>query len=152
MGKKKGLKVIVAGGRDIKDEELVAEAIVSSGFEIAELVHGDAPGVDTIADKWADSKGIKTKPFPADWNDLEQPGAVIKTRYNKWRKRDEQYNANAGFYRNQQMADYADALIAVPDPNGSPGTQDMIKRAKAKGLQIYEFKKEKADSDYEYQF
>lgn len=35
------------------------------------------------------------------------------------------------------MADYADALIAL-QPNGqTAGTQDMIKRASAKGIPVY---------------
>jgi hypothetical protein len=45
------------------------------------------------------------------------------------------YWKRAGAFRNQQMADYADALIAIT--NGSSGTADMIERAKKKGLTIF---------------
>jgi glycerophosphoryl diester phosphodiesterase len=58
----------------------------------------------------------------ADWDNITVPGALIRTR-----KDGKEYNALAGPMRNEQMAQYADALIAVW--NGvSTGTGDMIDR------------------------
>jgi hypothetical protein len=45
------------------------------------------------------------------------------------------YNAMAGFQRNEEMALYADALIAIT--NGSPGTANMIELARQYKLQIF---------------
>lgn len=46
------------------------------------------------------------------------------------------YGNAAGFIRNQAMADYADALIAVWD-NRSKGTADMIRKAIGRGLPVF---------------
>lgn len=62
----------------------------------------------------------------------------------------EKYNANAGFQRNEKMAAYAEALIALQPDGPTHGTQDMIKRSLAHKLQVFIY--EKADEDYEYQF
>jgi hypothetical protein len=145
MAKKKGLKTIIAGPRDFEDYEVVKKAIEESGFEIAEVCSGKAQGVDTLGEDWADENKIKIKPFPAKWKDLDVEGAVIKE--GKFGK----YNAMAGFTRNQEMADYADALIAI-NKGDTSGTADMIKRAKAKGLKVFIYEVEKQDSEFEYTF
>lgn len=136
------MKVIIAGGREFKDYNKIEKAVKQSGFEITEVVSGRAQGADQLGEKWARSHKIRVKPFPAKWNDLDQPGAVVKV--NKWGKK---YNANAGFFRNEEMAKYADALIAV---EGGGGTRDMIKRAKKHNLKVHVY--EKDDSEYEYKF
>ena len=136
------MKVIIAGGRDFDDYDRLKKAIEQSGFNITEVVSGGAKGADSLGEQWASENGIVVTPFPAKWNDLKQEGAVIKI--NKWGRK---YNAMAGFSRNEKMAEYADALIAV---EGGNGTADMIKRAKKHKLQIHEY--EMADEDYEYKF
>lgn len=108
------MKVIVAGSRSITDFKKVWQAIEESGFQISELVSGGARGVDRLAEEWARDKEIPTRIFRPDW----KLGAV------------------AGPIRNQQMAVYADALIAIWDGK-SRGTQDMIKKSQAKGLRVY---------------
>ena len=111
------MKVIVAGSRTIGDYDLVEKAIKDSGFEIDELV-GCAPGVDTLAKIWADNSSVPSKPFPADW-----------IKYGR---------KNAGKIRNQEMANYADALVAVREAgNKSTGTTDMIKRMKTAGKPVF---------------
>ena len=57
------------------------------------------------------------KKFPADWGGLGK---------------------RAGYLRNEQMADYADALIAVWDGK-SKGTKHMIDSAASKGLIVKVF-------------
>lgn len=125
------MKTIIAGSRDITDYKKICSAIKKSGFRITEVVSGRAPGVDTLGEQWADDNTVPIKPFPADWNNLTAPGARIKT--NRWGK---QYNANAGHDRNQQMAEYAEALVAVWD-GASPGTKSMIDYARKRNLRIY---------------
>ena len=46
------------------------------------------------------------------------------------------YGKRAGVRRNEEMADMADALIAIWD-GSSPGTKHMIEVARRRGLKIY---------------
>jgi hypothetical protein len=110
------MKVIVAGPRDVEDFSEVCKAIEESGFTIGEVVSGGAPGVDTLGERWATEHGIPFKRFDAQWDKLGKA---------------------AGPIRNQQMADYAEALVAVAKEGGSPGTSDMISRARASDLKVY---------------
>jgi len=100
------MRVIVAGSRWITDRFLVDQAIRDSGFSITELVSGCALGVDQVGESWARSNKVPVKRFPAQW--VEQ-------------------GRSAGVLRNQQMAEYADALVALWDGH-SRGTKDMIER------------------------
>jgi len=128
------MRVIVAGSRDFTDYGLVKgiiEATISKyNIPIEILVHGGAKGVDLLAKRWADSKGILAIEFPAHWHDLDVPGAVIKT--NKYGK----YNSRAGHDRNIRMAEYGNVLIAIRK-NNSPGTTHMINTAVEHGLRVY---------------
>ena len=109
------MKTIIAGSRNIYDYGLVEEAVKESGFDITEVVSGKARGVDTLGEMWADNHKVSVKPFPADWD---------------------RYGKRAGPIRNFQMANYADALIAIWDFK-SHGTKNMIKNARYKGLKVY---------------
>ena len=117
------MKIIIAGSRKLgrhTDKELVwlvADAVIKSGWrhQISEVVSGHARGVDLAGEFWADSAYIKTTTFPADW---------------------EAFGKAAGHMRNELMADYADALIAIWD-GSSRGTRDMIKRMKDRNKPAY---------------
>jgi len=139
------MKCIIAGDRNIVNKAILEKAIKKSGFTITEVVSGGARGADTLGEEWAKENGIPVKEFPADWNNLAVKGAVIKT--NAWGK---QYNAAAGTFRNKQMADYADALIAIQTNGKTPGTQNMIKLAKENELEVFVYERE--TSDYTYLF
>ncbi len=108
------MKVIVAGSRSVKDLPVVERVIAASGFEITELVSGNAAGVDLLGEVWAIVRGKAIKRFPANWS----------------------LGMTAGFQRNQLMAEYAEALVAVWDGK-SNGTRDMIDRATKMGLKVY---------------
>ena len=110
------MKIIIAGSRTITDSAPVIEAYKESGFEATEIVSGNASGVDQTG-AWYGSTvlNIPVKKFKPLWGKLGK---------------------RAGFVRNQEMADYADALIAVWD-GVSRGTADMIERAQKKGLKVY---------------
>ncbi len=112
------MKVIIAGSRTITDRELVEAAIKASGFEITEVVCGMARGVDTVGFNWARDNNITVKEFHADW---------VK------------HGRAAGPIRNKQMAEYAEALIAIMAPN-SRGTKNMIETAIKRGLKLWEVK------------
>lgn len=119
---KKKIKLIIAGSRSINDYKLIDKAIAFAEIDITrikEVVSGGARGIDSLAKKWAENNGIKVKVMQANWSDLdEEPCIVRKNQYGK-------YNALAGINRNRQMADYADALLAIWDGE-SKGTNHMI--------------------------
>lgn len=130
------MKVIIAGSRGITDFFAVANAIDYSDFKISEVVSGGAKGVDRLGEDWAKSSGTPCKVFKAAWDDLAAEGAFIKQgTYG-------QYNVNAGRDRNWDMADYADALIAVWD-GVSTGTNHMINIMKTINKPVYIFRAKK---------
>lgn len=98
------MKVIIAGSRDVTSLYLVEDASLMSKFDITEVVSGGARGVDRLGEIFAEKNGLPVKVFPADW-----------IRFGK----------SAGHRRNREMAQYADALVAVWD-GVSPGTKGMI--------------------------
>lgn len=116
------MKIIVAGSRDIENYQVVKEAIEMSGFEVSEIVSGTARGIDQTGERWARNNNVPIKRFPADWK----------------------AGKSAGIMRNLQMAEYADALVAVWD-GYSRGTKHMIECARRKGLKVfvYEYSKVK---------
>ena len=110
------MKVIIAGGRDFTDYTLLkefADRVLSQSTDI-EIVSGTANGADKLGERYAKEKGYPVKQFPADWD---------------------KYGKSAGFKRNKQMAEYADALIAFWDGK-SRGTKSMIQLAKLFNLKI----------------
>ncbi len=134
--KSKTMKTIIAGSRHINDYDIIFKAIEDSGFKITEVVSGAAKGVDSIAVVWGEWHGIPAKLFPAEWDDLEAPGAFVTVKNGRM------YNVKAGFQRNQKMADYADALILIWD-GYSKGSADMLRRAKKNSLKIFEVRTDK---------
>lgn len=110
------MKVIIAGGRNFRDYDKLREScdnILVNQKEI-EIVSGTAAGADTLGERYAQEKGYEVKKFPAQW-DL--------------------YGKSAGYKRNQQMAEYADGLIAFWDGK-SKGTKHMIDIANKMGLKV----------------
>ena len=109
------MKTIIAGSRSIIEFKHVFNAVKKSGFNITEIVSGTAKGVDRLGELYGKNFKIPVKQFPADWN---------------------QYGKRAGMIRNQQMSDYADALIAIYD-GVSSGTKNMIEIAKKDELEVF---------------
>lgn len=112
------MKVIIAGGRNVTTYAYVEDAVKDSGFNITEVVSGCARGADTLGEKYANNNGITIKKFPADWDT---------------------HGKRAGYIRNCQMGDYADALIAIWDGE-SRGTKHMIDYATKKGLEVFVYR------------
>ncbi len=113
------MKVIIAGSRTITDYSEVEQAVRRSGFAITEVVCGMARGVDRLGEAWAYNHGVPLKPFHA-----------------MWRTKDGEYDRSAGMQRNERMADYADALIAIWDGE-SPGTKHMMRCMGRRAKPIY---------------
>jgi glycerophosphoryl diester phosphodiesterase len=113
------MKTIIAGSRTINSLRIVETAIEQSALHISEVVCGGARGVDDMGRKWAaNGNRVQIKMFPAKWD---------------------QFGKSAGYRRNAEMAEYADALIAVWDGK-SRGTKHMIDVATRKGLQVFVFR------------
>lgn len=103
------MKVIIAGSRNITEQKHVVSAMVAfckanAVEKLSEIVSGGARGVDRLAEVFAASIDRPVKIFPAKW-DL--------------------YGKKAGYLRNKEMGEYADALVAVWDGKSS-GTKMMI--------------------------
>jgi hypothetical protein len=100
------MKIIIAGGRDFTDYAYLTEKVkhLLSEQTNIEIVSGCAQGADSLGAQYAKENNIPLKLFPAQW-DL--------------------YGKSAGYKRNLQMAEYADALIAFWDGK-SKGTKNML--------------------------
>lgn len=112
------LKIVIAGPRDFYDYDLVASSLVNilpKDRSKIQIVEGGATGVDRIARDFAIANKIEYKEFQADWS----------------------LGRKAGPIRNEQMARYADMLIAF-DAH-TRGTASMIRYATKEGLKVTTF-------------
>ena len=99
-------KVIIAGGRDFNNYALLkttCDNLLKNQNNI-EIVCGMAMGADILGLRYAKEMNYCVKKFPADWN---------------------KYGKSAGYKRNLQMGEYADALICFWDGK-SRGSKLMI--------------------------
>lgn len=121
-------RLIIAGSRSIDDRVVVLEALHESPWNLGnleEVVHGGADGVDSIIeDIISQLASPETTVF-----DPSDPDS--KTSYS-WRE----HGKPAGPLRNEEMANYGDALLAIWDGD-SPGTEDMIDKALSRNLDTY---------------
>ena len=110
------MKVIIAGGRDFNDYDLLcrkADKILSQQSEI-EIVSGAAKGADKLGERYALEHGYQIIRYIPDWNF---------------------FGKSAGFIRNIDMAEHADALILFWNGK-SNDSKHMLKIARDKGLKI----------------
>lgn len=107
------IRCIVAGGRDFTDYAFAKERLdaIFARQGAVEIVSGGARGADALGERYAAERGWPVKRFPADWSQGRKAGPV----------------------RNAQMAAYATHLVALP---GGRGTADMIRQARAAGLEV----------------
>src|SRR5205814_2155971 len=85
------------------------------------VISGEAEGPDKHGLIFAEKAGLKVRKKPAKWGDIKAEGAVV--RHNSRGA----YNALAGHWRNQEMADIADGALIVYDGR-STGSLDMLFR------------------------
>lgn len=108
------MKIIIAGSRNFDDYfkvQLYMYGFIQIGWDV-EIVSGTAKGADQLGERFAKENNYKLKQFPADWN---------------------KYGKSAGYIRNEEMAKYADVLIAFWDGE-SKGTKHMIDLANKHNL------------------
>ena len=117
--KKENFKVIIAGSRGFSNYKLLKETCDKYLREKKKthnviVVSGHARGADSLGEKYASDEDLDLEIYPADWK---------------------KYGKSAGFMRNEQMADIADAVIAFWNGE-SHGTKHMIDIAEEKGLNV----------------
>lgn len=113
------MRVLVCGGRDFTDGTSVRVQLATLYDEHGDnlvVMHGGATGADSLADHWCHSKGVCQMVFRAAWH---------------------RYDFRAGPIRNQWMLDHGkpDLVLAFP---GGRGTADMVRRARAAGVNVVE--------------
>src|SRR5262245_12111003 len=109
------MRVLVTGGRDFADRDLLFGALdrIHEEKPFSVLVHGGAKGADRLAGEWATARGVAVEAHPAAWK---------------------QYCRAAGVIRNSTMLDPKPALVlAFP---GGKGTADMVQKAKQAGIEV----------------
>jgi hypothetical protein len=111
------MRVLVCGGRDYCDQDHVWNTLCEldaqrGPFEV--VIHGCATGADTEGMIWAQGLGRKHAPFQADWRT---------------------HGRAAGPLRNQRMLDEGKPTLVIAFPGGK-GTADMVRRAKAAGVEV----------------
>jgi len=109
------MRTIIAGSRECSDKRELLAALVACGWTPTVVISGAARGADRLGEVWAAELNVPCERFPADWD---------------------AHGKAAGYRRNVQMADNAEALIALWD-GASKGTKHMIDIAKRKGLRVH---------------
>ena len=107
--------VLVCGSRDWTDREAVNAALDRYHQPWLKIIHGNAPGADSLAAEWAFRRAIPCTPFPADWAT---------------------HGKAAGPRRNVQMLDEGPALVIAFQRNGSRGTAHTIREARRRGIPV----------------
>lgn len=101
------MRILVCGGRSFFDREQISRTLdtIHAATPITTVIHGAAPGADTLAGEWANTNRVGVIACPARWK---------------------VHGKAAGPIRNAEMLSYAPQLIVAFA--GSRGTEDMIRR------------------------
>lgn len=121
-------KLIIAGSRKFNNPNIlrsytkqILESLYKKGklypgyYDSVEIISGGANGADKLGERFANDYIIQLKIFLADWN---------------------KHGKSAGYIRNEEMAKYADGLVAFWDGK-SRGTKHMIELAKKHNLDVW---------------
>lgn len=108
------MRTIICGSRTVSQSD-VFQAMTAYGQLPTVVISGKARGADTYGEDWAAAHQIPVEGYPADWR---------------------AHGKAAGYIRNSQMLDVAEAVVAVWD-GASRGTLDTIKKAQERGLPVY---------------
>jgi|SRR5882672_6541779 len=107
------MKLCISGSRDYPDEQQVVAFVRALPADTMLLV-GGARGVDTIAERTGRQRGLPVTVISANWS---------------------RYGTRAGILRNADMLALVDGVVAFHF-GASPGTRDMITRARRAGKLI----------------
>ena len=110
------MKVLVCGSRTWPSYAIIRARLDRFSRETTTIIHGGAPGADSMAAKAARTLGFKRViEFPADWEALGR---------------------SAGIQRNLVMLDQQPDLVLAFWSGSSPGTQHTISEAKKRGIKV----------------
>ncbi len=104
------MKIAIIGSRDLRVYDL--ENYLPDGVD--EIVSGDAKGIDTDAEAYANANGIKMTVFLPDY---------------------QRYGRGAPIVRNKQIVDFADEVLAFWNGK-SRGTLSVIEYCKKQGKRV----------------
>lgn len=109
------MRTLVCGGRDFADWRYLCRMLDGAGVTL--VIHGGAAGADTLAGRWAASRGVPAEVYPADWS--------------RWGRA-------AGPRRNREMLGRGcpDVVVAFA---GGRGTANMVGQARAAGVPVVEW-------------
>ena len=113
-------RMIIAGSRDFQNYKLLCARLdeITAGIQgEIEVISGNAPGADTLGERYARERGLRLRRFPAHWD---------------------RFGRGAGVARNRQMIDYIrkESPLAVFFWDGrSRGTLDTIRCAEKAGIE-----------------
>lgn len=107
------VRIIVAGGRDFGNYELLCRTLDEFGENFT-VIAGGARGADFLGEKYAKERNLELIVYAAEW---------------------EKYGKSAGILRNISMAKNADCLVAFWDGK-SRGTKHMIEEASKRNLKV----------------
>jgi len=109
--------VLICGSRRYRNAAAI-ERYVKGLTAGTVVIHGGAPGADTLAGLYARQHGLLVVEFSADWS---------------------RYGRGAGMVRNRQMLEEGcptEVVAFVADPSNSPGTANTVLQALARGLPV----------------
>jgi hypothetical protein len=112
------MRVLVCGGRDFDNRAMLNAALDRLHAErvFSLVIAGGARGADTLAEDWANARGIACDVYRGDWEGLGR---------------------KAGPIRNKQMLDEGKPDLVVAFPGGR-GTAHMVRIAREAGVEVVE--------------
>lgn len=121
-------RVLICGSRSWTDSAAVRR-VIDALPDGTTIIHGGAPGADSLAGAWAKLRGLTVEVFPADWYTH-----LTNCRCPKGQR----FCAAQGPARNAQMLceGKPDRVVAFRMRGVSRGTDDMTRQARAAGLPV----------------
>jgi hypothetical protein len=119
------VRILITGSRDWTNSALIWDTLdlyLQDG-ETLTVVHGNAPGADSIAWLWAIERAntahdVEVENHPAQWT---------------------KFGRSAGPIRNQEMVDLGADLVLAFIKDNSPGASHLVRQARKAGLAVDEF-------------
>jgi hypothetical protein len=139
-------RILITGSRDWNDTRAVEETLTDLFHTCAQstpgapfvVVHGAAPGADTIADRWAyqnASLGVTVERHRANWN-LCAESCPPEPRHRRRRRNGTTYCPAAGPRRNAHMVSLGATLCIAFPLGASEGTRGCMRLAEAAGIPV----------------
>jgi hypothetical protein len=120
------MKVLCCGDRNWSNEKVIEQALAKLSSAVT-IIHGDAPGADSIAGRYAARFGYDVEAYPAAWS---------------------KFGKKAGPIRNTQMLLEGKPTVIWAFHNDlaqSKGTLNMVTQARRAGIRVKLFTEEKPE-------